>query len=421
MVMRRRLPSLSLLLLLALPSGVHAAGTAETLNKVVLRINDQIATLYDYQQRRQDFLRDLTHREMDADERGRVVSQAPEMVFRDMFQDLLLDSRAHQLAIEVTDAQINTALAQMRQNFGIKTDEDFKAALAQSGITEAQLRDQLRTQLRTREVMDREVRSHIKVDEEDLRRYYRKNLEQFRVPEQFHLREVVVLDEGGLPAPAERRAVADQIRQAVAAGKPLAEASAEYQKKGVTSAEIDLGWVSPGDLDPTLQTAAWKLKPGEVSEPVAGRGGLHLLFAAEHRDSRVPPFSEVSSVIQNREQDRVYNQEVAKYMVDLEQKSLVVVDPPAEAAGFRRLLSKPEPSSTPGLADLMAPVAPATTPGAKDSKKGKPAAVPTGSMAEPSGAQPGALPQPKPVTSTPPPVTATPPASGPPPPPPAVS
>lgn len=413
MVMRRRLPSLSLLLFLALPSGVHAA---ETLNKVVLRINDQIATLHDYQQRRQDFLRDLSRREMDADERGRVVSQAPEMVFRDMFQDLLLDSRAHQLAIEVSDAQVNAAMAQMRQNFGIKTDEEFQAAMAQSGMTEAQLRDQIRGQLRTREVMEKEVRSRVKVDEEDLRRYYRKNIEQFRLPEQFHLREVVVLDEGGLPSPQERRAVADQIRQAVAAGKPLAEASAEYQKKGITSSEIDLGWVSPGDLDPALQTAAWKLKAGEVSEPVAGRGGLHLLLAAEHRDTRIPPFSEVSSVIQNREQDRVYNQEVAKYMVELEQKSLVVVDPPAEAAGFRRLLSKPEPVSTPGLSDLMAPSAPAAAPGTKDTKKGKPAAVPKGSMAEPSGAQPGALPQPKPVTSTPPPVTATPPATAPPPP-----
>jgi parvulin-like peptidyl-prolyl isomerase len=435
MVMPRRLPSLSLLLFLALLSARPSGLRADTLNKVVLRINDQIATLFDYQQRRQDFLRDLSRREMDAAERGRVVSQAPEIVFKDMFQDLLLDSRAHQLAIEIGEAQVTAAVAQMRQNFGIKTDEDFQQALAQSGMTEAQLREQLRGQLRVREVMDREVRSRVKVDEEALRRYYRKNVEQFRVPEQFHLREVVVLDEGGLPSPGERRAVADQIRQAVAAGKPLAEASAKYRKKGVTSAEVDLGWVSPGDLDPALQTAAWKLKPGELSEPVAGRGGLHLLLAAEHRDARVPPFSEVSSVIQNREQDRVYNLEVAKYMVELEQKSLIVLDPPAEAAGFRRLLSKPEEPGIPGLSDLMppiAPIAPATAagtapaPGGKGTQgnatKGKPpAAVPKGSMAEPSGAQPGALPQPKPVDNEPPPVTAAPPAPAPPPPPPAVS
>jgi parvulin-like peptidyl-prolyl isomerase len=389
--MRPRLPSLSLLLLLfALPSGARAA---ETLNKVVLRINDQIATLYDYQQRRKELVNDVSHRgEMDAEERGRILSQAPEIVFKDMYQDLLLESRAHQLAIEISESQLAAAMAQMKQNAKIKTDEEFKAALDQSGMTEAQLRNQIRGQLQVREVMEKEVRNRVKVDEEDLRRYYRKNLEQFRIPEQFHLREVVVLDQGGLSSPDERRAEALRIRQAVAAGKSLAEASADDQKKGVASAEIDLGWVSPGDLDPGLQAAAWKLKPGEVSEPVAGRGGLHLLLAAEHRDSRVSPFSEVSSVIQSREQERVYNQEVAKYITELEQKSLIVVEPPAEAAGFRRLLAKPEPGDK-GSADLLGLAAPDV----KDIKKdapGKPSAAP---------ATAPILPTPKPVTNTPPP------------------
>jgi parvulin-like peptidyl-prolyl isomerase len=402
MVMRPRLSLLllSLLLLPAFPGGARAA----TLNKVVLRINDQIATLYDYEQRRQDLVRELTRRDMDEEERRRLLAQVPEIVYKDIFQDLLLESRAHQLAIEISDAQIDASIAQLKESNGIKTDQEFKDALAQSGLTEAQMREQLRNQIQVREVMDKEVRSRIKVDEEDLRRYYRKNQEQFRVPEQFHLREVVVLDQGGLSTDAERRQKAAEIRQAVAAGKSLAEATAADKEKGITSGEVDLGWVSPGDLDPTLEAAAWKLKPGEVSEPVAGRGGLHLILAAEHRESRIPPFSEVSSVIQSREQERVYSQEVAKYLAELEQKSLVVTDPPAEAAGFRRLLTRPETTEGLELRDLATPAAAAAVNG----QSGSVSTAPKGT-AEPTGAQPGTLPQPKPVTNTPPPVTETPP------------
>ena len=390
---------LPLLLLPAFPGGARAA----TLNKVVLRINDQIATLYDYEQRRQDLVRELTRRDMDEEERRRLLAQVPEIVYKDIFQDLLLESRAHQLAIEISDAQIDASIAQLKESNGIKTDQEFKDALAQSGLTEAQMREQLRNQIQVREVMDKEVRSRIKVDEEDLRRYYRKNQEQFRVPEQFHLREVVVLDQGGLSTDAERRQKAAEIRQAVAAGKSLAEATAADKEKGITSGEVDLGWVSPGDLDPTLEAAAWKLKPGEVSEPVAGRGGLHLILAAEHRESRIPPFSEVSSVIQSREQERVYSQEVAKYLAELEQKSLVVTDPPAEAAGFRRLLTRPETTEGLELRDLATPAAADVTKAA-----GSVSTAPKGT-ASPSGAEPGTLPQPKPVTNTPPPVTETPP------------
>ena len=115
------------------------------------------------------------------------------------------ESRADQLGVEVTDAQVDAAMGQLKQSYNIKSDEEFKAALAQSGMTEAQLRAQLRSQLRVQEVRGREVQSRVKVDEEDLRRYYRKNLEQFRQPEQVQLREVVVLDEGGLPTAEERQ------------------------------------------------------------------------------------------------------------------------------------------------------------------------------------------------------------------------
>jgi parvulin-like peptidyl-prolyl isomerase len=409
MVMRRRLPSLLLLPLLLLP--VFSAGArAATLNKVVLRVNDQIATLYDYEQRRQDLIRELTRRDMDEEERRRLLAQAPEIVYKDIFQDLLLESRAHQLAIEISDSQVDASIAQLKESNGVKTDQEFQAALAQSGMTDAQLRDQLRKQIQVREVMDKEVRSRIKVDEEDLRRYYRKNQEQFRVPEQFHLREVVVLDQGGLATDAERRQKAAEIRQAVAGGKSLAEATAADKENGITSGEVDLGWVSPGDLDPALEAAAWKLKPGEVSEPVAGRGGLHLILAAEHRESRIPPFSEVSSVIQSREQERVYSQETAKYLVELEQKSLVVADPPAEAAGFRRLLTRPETTENLELRDLSTPAAADVTKKAteKATESSSVSTAPKGT-APPTGAAPGTLPQPKPVTDTPPPVTAAPP------------
>ncbi len=121
-----------------------------------------------------------------------------EATFKDMYEELLLESRADQLAIEVAESQVDAGIENMKKNFGIENDEQFSAALAQSGITEAGLREQLRKNIRMRDVMSREVQSRIQVDEEDLRRVYRKNIEQFRQPEQLQLREIVVLEEGGV-------------------------------------------------------------------------------------------------------------------------------------------------------------------------------------------------------------------------------
>lgn len=365
---------------------------ADVINRVVLRVNDRIATLYDYQQRREELTRDILRREQDPEERQRLLTEAGEVAYANMYQELLLESRADQLGVEIGEAQVDAAIGRLKEGYNIKTAQEFQAALAQSGMTEQQLRAQLRNSLRVQEVRGREVQSRVNVNEEDLRRYYRKNLEQFRQPEQVQLREVVVLDEGGAPA-EERARIAAEIRDKVAAGTSLADAVKDYAARGAASNVIELGWVSPGDLDKDLETAVWKLAKSGVSDPVEARGGLHLAQVIDRRESRVPPFSEVSEAIQAREQERVFREEVNKYMVELEKKSLVVANPPEEATGFRRQLATTEGTGDEleGLAGEAAAAA-AAAPEAP-----APLGVAPGPDTTP---RPGTLPTPKPVDPT---------------------
>ena len=104
------------------------------------------------------------------------------------------------------------------------------------------------------------------------------------------------------------------------------------------------GWVSPGDLDPSLEAALWKLAAGTVSEPVAGRGGLHIVQVVDRKEARTLGFAEVQEQLRVREQRRRMQDEVAVYMAELEQRSLIVAEPPPGAEGYRRLLGTRPPS-----------------------------------------------------------------------------
>jgi hypothetical protein len=199
---------------------------------------------------------------------------------------------------------------------------------------------------------------------------------------------VVVLEESGAPA-EERARIAAEIRTKVAAGTPLADAVKDHAQAGVTSNVIELGWISPGDLDKDLETAVWTLPVNAISEPVEARGGLHLVQVIERRESRLPPFSEVADAIRAREQERVFREEIAKYMVELEKKSLIVANPPEEAAGFRRHLTDTGNAEGEGEESFgggaVAPSTPSIAP-----------------LTEPG--KPGTLPTPKPTDTTPPPI-----------------
>jgi parvulin-like peptidyl-prolyl isomerase len=319
-----------LLLGAALLAGPAAHG--EPANRIVARVNDRIATLYDYEVRFEDALRRERELPEDAAERDQFVNGLARDVMRDLFEELLVLSRADQLEINVTANEVTESIGRMRKANQLEDEQQFRDALAQSGITPEQLRAQFEQQIRFQRVIGREVYSEVKLEEEDLRRYYKDHIEEFREPEQVKLREVVVLDDSGSsPAAAT---TADSVAAALRSGKSLEEAIAPLPA-GTVSGTIELGWVESGDLDPSLEAAVWSLAAGAWSSPTRGRGGIHLAQVLERRESTIPAFKDVEEEIRNRQERAAVNERMKGYLDELEKKSYLYLDPPPRAAGFR--------------------------------------------------------------------------------------
>lgn len=328
--------SITLLLipLLALPGAPPA--TAEVVNRIVLRVNDRIVTLQDYQMRRSQMLADLSQADLSPSERERTREQIGERVFRDLYEETLLLSRADQMDIRVPEEHLDRVLEQIRERMGVPDQESFEIALAQSGMSLEDFRERWRANLRMREVTARELQAEIaeQLRPEHLRRIYRENPERFEQPERVRLQEVVVLEEG-TEGEAQRRRLAGEIRDRVQGGEELADVAAGTSESGATSTVIDLGWVEPGELAPALEEAAFALEAGEISEPIPARGGLHLVEVLEREEASVKPFAEVAEQIRRAEQDRLFTERYGEYMDDLEERSFIRVDPPPGASGFR--------------------------------------------------------------------------------------
>src|SRR5690606_37234675 len=127
------------------------------------------------------------------------------------------------------------------------------------------------------QVLDREVQSKVAVSDEEAARYWREHPDEFRVPEQRRVEEIIVLDSSPL-APAEREALARDIAARAAAGAALAEAvAAAGAPDGSVSGVVDLGWVERGALAAGLDGAVFGLTEPGIGGPVSGRGGLHVL------------------------------------------------------------------------------------------------------------------------------------------------
>ena len=75
-------------------------------------------------------------------------------------------------------------------------------------------------------------------------------------------------------------------RQQIASGQSTFEAlAAQFSNDGSARQGGDLGWVSPGQFVPEFEQVMNALKPGEMSQPVVSRFGVHLIRLEERRQA----------------------------------------------------------------------------------------------------------------------------------------
>lgn len=326
----------------ALPAPPAADG-GELVNGVVLRVNERILTYYDYLKARADLRDDILRRgeQLSSDEQARLLSEVPRQTMFSLFQEMLLLSRADQLEIFVSDADIDAEISRLRRDMGINSTTEFLQALEQTGLTMEELRLSLEKSVRSSRVIGTEVSPEVEVNDEDLRRYYRSHPEEFRVPARVEAQEVVVLESAVADAEERQRLAAD-LQQRVAAGESFfdaVDAVEALQEGDQLSSVIELGWVERGDLDPVLEEGVWSLSSSSVSEGIEARGGAHVVQVLNREEESLRPFSEVSEAIRQRERSRIFNEKYEAYLEDLERNAFVVENVPADALGFRRSLT----------------------------------------------------------------------------------
>ncbi|MBS0468729.1 MAG: peptidylprolyl isomerase [Proteobacteria bacterium] len=128
-----------------------------------------------------------------------------------------------------------------------------------------------------------------------------------RSPAGFHILKVVDRTHGGVPTVAmqnharhillrigpklsERQAAErlEDLRQRVLRGQAdFATLAREYSQDGSAKNGGDLGWAGPGRYVPEFEQVLDTLKPGEISQPVVSRFGVHLIELLERREAKL--------------------------------------------------------------------------------------------------------------------------------------
>jgi len=182
-----------------------------------------------------------------------------------------LDQKRVDLGLRpVTKHDVDVELAKDKLKlFGpTKTQSLYKNEIAREGVTEADLRADIRARLVENRVYHKVI-SGITIGQKEIQDFYDKNKTQYGHPATREIRHILVAS----------KPLADSIEGQLKNGANFAALAKKYSKDIGTAGNGGEVTISQGHTLPGLDTVAFKLKLNEVSSPFATSYGWHIVEA----------------------------------------------------------------------------------------------------------------------------------------------
>ncbi len=259
--------------LAALAAAGGAPARAEIVEEVAAFVNGQIVTRSELQEREEQVRAQLA-RQLNGMDLETKFNELKRTILSDMVREVILLQRAEIMGLDL-EKIYKQAVDNLKEQQGIKTNDDFKALLEQEGIDEPELK-RILLRFNVPDIMiNLEVRQKIVVTPAEIEEYYGQHRDEFRVEETYRFREVVILGENHEPAEVEE--IAGKLEADLAAGLPFGEAVLKYSDAPSRFQEGEVGPLRGEDLAPGILAELVKLEPGARSGRVRMRHGLHYV------------------------------------------------------------------------------------------------------------------------------------------------
>ena len=352
-------PRPAIAILLAVVGLASAAGLrAEIIEQILVKVNGEIFTKSDLEQRQVSALRQKGQQiDLKADSANQQLRKALDeitpQIMVDAVDEMLLVQRGKELGYKLSDEQFKGVLDSIKKENKLESEEQFQAALKAEGITMADLRRNLERSMLVQRVQQNEVMGKIGVSEDEARKYYESHLNEFTTPQSVTLREILVAvpaDNKGLNVAADEAAKtkAESIRERATTGGESFEKLAAEVSDAPSKANAGLiGPISTNDLSADLRKMIETLKAGDVTSVTRMARGYQLYKLEALTTAQTMPFEQARDQIGDRVFTDKRKAEYQKYLEKLRAQAIIEWKNPdvkkAFEAGLKAQATVPSP------------------------------------------------------------------------------
>ena len=295
---------------------------AEIIEQVLVKVNGDILTKSEFEQRQIAILRsrpELANASPESDVLQRAVAEVTPQLILEAVDELLLVQRGRELGLALGDEQFKSIIENIKKQNNLEDEQRFQEALKQEGMTMLDLRRNLERQMFVSQVQQRDIADKISVTEDESRAYYDAHKTDFTTPAQITLREILIDVPAGdkgvnVAQDDEAKAKAEDVRKRLLGGEPFARIAAEVSDSPSKANGGLIGPISHNELAPALQALIDRLKVGELTEVMRTQRGYQLLKLESRTDTQIKTFEEARDDISNKVGETKMAAERLKYI-----------------------------------------------------------------------------------------------------------
>lgn len=251
---------------------------AQLVDRIVAVVNDDVVLQSEFEGEFRNVIARM--RAQSAGQQLPPQDQIAQQVLEQLIVERIQTQRAERFGIQIPDAMVNQMLQNIAQRNGVAVTQ-LPSQLASEGIDYADFREDLRQQIASQQLMQREIGREINITDSEIDRV----LDQGQNNKSFKLRHILVAVNSDAPSDttAKKQAEVEKLRERIVAGEDFSKLAIAYSNGNNALQGGDLGWRETNQIPSLFVESVNQLDKGQTSQVIRSPSGFHLIQVEDVR------------------------------------------------------------------------------------------------------------------------------------------
>jgi len=300
-------------------SFISAYVFAEVIDRIRVVVNDEVITQREIDRRATLIYEQykLLYKDEELKEK---MQEVYDKIIDQLINDKLVVSKAKQNGIQVTDKEIEEEMKKVKSNFN--REEEFYLTLERQGISLNELKENYKSTLIAKKLIDKEIGSKVTVIPGEVYDYYVNNKDEFRLPPMVRVRSILIRikeDRGSEDALMLAKEIYGQLK----GDGDFSEMARKYSDDQYAPSGGDMGYIKKGEMRKKIDDVIFSLKEGEISDIQRSDLGFHIFKVEEIRAQEQKTFDESKNQIERFLFNRKIQEKLTTYVEQLRENAYI--------------------------------------------------------------------------------------------------